>query len=43
MYVYLEKFPGTPQELIKYVHDIKLATNSKGHVGCAKYDEQFRF
>ena len=42
MSVYLEKFPGKSQELIKYMHDIRLAASRQGHVGWAKYDEQFR-
>ena len=31
------------QELIKYMHDIRLAASRQGHVGWAKYDVQFRY
>ena len=42
MSIYLEKFPGKAQELIKYMHSIRLAAGRPGHLGWSKYDEQFR-
>lgn len=43
MYIYLEKFPGKGQELLKYIHNNRLAASRMGHAGWSKYDEQYRF
>lgn len=44
MFVYLKKFPGKAQEMIKcmYMHNIRLAASRQGHLGWSIYDEQFR-
>ncbi|XP_048757723.2 uncharacterized protein LOC125668030 [Ostrea edulis] len=42
MSIFLEKSPHKGQELLKYMHNIRLAANRSGHSGWAKYDEQFR-
>ena len=42
MSIYLEKFPGKIQEILKYFHGIRLAASREGHAGWANYDEQFR-
>lgn len=42
MSIYLEKFPGKAQDMLKYMHNIRLAAGRQGHLGWAKYDEQFR-
>ena len=42
MSIYLEKFPGKVQEILKYFHGIRLAASREGHAGWANYDEQFR-
>lgn len=42
MSIYLEKFPGKAQDMLKYMHNIRLAAGRQGHLGWAKYDERFR-
>lgn len=42
MAIYLEKFPGKAQDMLKYMHNIRLAAGRQGHLGWAKYDKQFR-
>jgi hypothetical protein len=42
MSVYLEKFPLKCQELLKYMHSIRLSAGRSSHSGWAYYDEQYR-
>lgn len=42
MSIYLEKFPGKAQDMLQYMHNIRLAAGRQCHLGWAKYDEQFR-
>lgn len=42
MAIYLKEFPGKAQDMLKYMHTIRFAAGKQGHLGWAKYDEQFR-
>ena len=42
MSIYLEKFPGKAQEMLRYMHNVRLAANRVGHNGWSKYDQQYR-
>ena len=33
MSIYLEKFPGKAQDMLKYMHNIRLAAGRQGHLG----------
>ncbi len=41
MSIYLEKLQGKVQDMLKYMHNIRLAASRQGHLGWSKYDEQF--
>jgi hypothetical protein len=42
MGVMLEKWPSKRQELLKYMHNVRLAASRMSGVGCSVYDEQYR-
>ena len=42
MSIYLEKFPGKAQEMLGYMHNVRLAASRVGYNGWSKYDEQYR-
>ena len=42
MSIYLEKIPSKAQELLRYMHNTRLAASRVGHSGWASYEEHFR-
>ena len=41
MGVMLEKWPGKRQELLKYMHNVRLAASRVSVIGWSVYDEQY--